>query len=73
MVKEIIFVLDKEIGVLFTNVNGWTKEMYFVFWNDGVTKYDLHDWNRFHEKMGKSDTLTENEIQKQKILLNTEI
>ena len=73
MAKEIKFEIVKEIGILSESTKGWTKELNLVYWNNGVPKYDLRDWNPDHEKMGKGITLTEDEVRKLKELLNLEI
>ncbi len=49
------------------------KELNLVSWNDSASKYDLRDWDSNQEKMGKGVTLTEDEIQKLKMLLNAEV
>ena len=73
MSKEIKFEIKKEIGVLSESAKGWRKELNLVSWNGADPKYDLRDWAPEHEKMGKGVTLTEDEAQKLKELLNTEI
>lgn len=67
------FELTKEIGVLSESAKGWRKELNLISWNDATPKYDLRDWAPDHEKMGKGVTLSEEEIQKLKELLDTEI
>lgn len=69
MAKEIKYEITKEIGVLSENAKGWRKELNMVSWNDAEPKYDLRDWAPEHEKMGKGVTMTEEEFQKLKELI----
>lgn len=61
----------QEIGVLSESEKGWKKELNFVSWNEREPKYDLRDWSENHEKMGKGITLSKDEIEKLKNILNT--
>jgi len=70
--SDIKYVIEKEIGVISESPKGWTKELNKISWNGGVAKYDLRDWAPNREKMGKGITLTEEEVQKLKSLLNQE-
>ena len=38
-------------------------------WNDREPKYDLRDWSENHERMGKGVTLTKEEVEKLKEIL----
>ncbi len=67
------YEITKEIGVLSESAKGWRKELNLVSWNGAEPKYDLRDWAPEHEKMGKGVTLTEDEVQKLKELLDSEI
>ncbi len=73
MTKEIKFEIKRRIGVLSESAKGWKKELNIVSWNDSAPKYDLRDWDPDHQKMGKGITLTEDEIDVLKELLNSEI
>lgn len=70
MAKEITYEIQKEIGVLSENAKGWRKELNLVSWNGAEAKYDLRDWAPEHEKMGKGVTLTANEAERLKELLD---
>lgn len=72
MAKDIKFEIKKEIGVLSESEKGWTKELNLISWNGATPKYDLRDWSPDHEKMGKGVTLTEEELNKLKELLESE-
>ena len=65
-----IAVFEK-IAVLSTTDKGWSKELNLVSWNEREPKYDLRDWSENHEKMGKGITLSKDEVDKLKSILNT--
>lgn len=73
MPNDIKFEIKKEIGVLSESTKGWRKELNLVSWNGAEPKYDLRDWAPEHEKMGKGITMTADELQKLKELLQNEI
>lgn len=68
---DIKYDILEEIGVLSENSKGWRKELNMVSWNGAAPKYDLRDWSPEHEKMGKGVTLTEEEVEKLKGILNS--
>ena len=68
--KDFKYEIVKEIGVLSEGSKGWRKELNLVSWNGAEPKYDLRDWAPEHEKMGKGITLTEEEAEKLKQLLD---
>ncbi len=67
---EIKFEIIKNIGALTESSKGWTKELNLISWNGRDPKYDIRDWDPEHQKMGKGVTLTEEELQKLKELLD---
>ena len=69
---ELKFEITKNIGVLSESARGWTKELNMVSWNECEPKYDLREWNPDHTRMGKGITLTEEEVETLKKLLNGE-
>ena len=69
---ELKFEITKNIGVLSESARGWTKELIMVSWNEREPKYDLREWNPDHTRMGKGITLTEEEVETLKKLLNGE-
>lgn len=68
---EIKFEIIEHIGVISESAKGWTKELNLVGWNGKQPKYDLRDWAPNKEKMGKGITLTEEELNALKRLLNS--
>ena len=69
---ELKFEITERIGVLSENAKGWTKELNKVSWNERVPKYDLREWNPDHSRMGKGITLTDEEVETLKAILNGE-
>ena len=64
--------ITERIGVLSENAKGWTKELNKVSWNEREPKYDLREWNPDHSRMGKGITLTDEEVETLKAILNGE-
>lgn len=69
---ELKFEITERIGVLSENAKGWTKELNKVSWNEREPKYDLREWNPDHSRMGKGITLTDEEVETFKAILNGE-
>ena len=69
---ELKFEITERIGVLSENAKGWTKELNKVSWNEREPKYDLREWNPDHSRMGKGITLTDEEVEPLKAILNGE-
>ncbi|MBQ7187541.1 MAG: YdbC family protein [Ruminococcus sp.] len=69
---ELKFEITKSLGVLSENAKGWTKELNMVSWNEHEPKYDIREWSPDHTRMGKGVTLTEEEINSLRALLNGE-
>lgn len=60
---EFSFEILKEIGVISTSKNGWSREVNVVSWNENTPKIDIRDWSPDHVKMGKGITLTDDEAE----------
>lgn len=69
---ELKFEITKSFGVLSENARGWTKELNMVSWGDHEPKYDIREWNPDHTRMGKGVTLSEEEVNNLRALLNGE-
>lgn len=70
ILANIEYEIIEEIGVLSENARGWRKELNKVSWNGRPPKYDIRDWSEDHEKMGKRITLTDEEAEALKKLLD---
>ena len=68
---EIKYEIVKKIGVLSTSGKGWTKELNLVRWNDRDPKYDIREWSPDGQTMGKGVTLTKEELETLKGLIET--
>ncbi|WP_462413200.1 YdbC family protein [Neobacillus sp. Marseille-QA0830] len=68
---EIKYEIHQTIAVLSESSKGWRKELNLISWNGREPKYDVRDWSDNHEKMGKGVTLTREEVQKLKEVLNS--
>ncbi len=66
---DIQYEIIEQIGILSESSKGWTKELNLISWNGRDAKYDLRDWAPNHEKMGKGITLSAEEIEKLRDLL----
>ena len=51
--RDVTFEIIEEIGIISTQDTGWTKEINLVRWNGGMAKYDIRDWDPYHEKMSR--------------------
>lgn len=69
---ELKFEIVENLGILSENAKGWTKELNKVSWNDREPKYDLREWNPDHTRMGKGVTLTDEEVDMLRRILNGE-
>ena len=68
--KELDFNVIETVGVLSENTkSGWKKELNLVSWNGNEPKYEIRDWSPDHTKMGKGVTLTDEEIENLKSLI----
>ncbi|ATO55662.1 MAG: YdbC family protein [Loigolactobacillus coryniformis] len=71
MAAPLEFTIEETIGVLSTSKSGWTRELNLVSWNGRPAKFDLRDWSPDHSKMGKGLTLTNEEIEQLRQLLDS--
>ena len=67
---DFTYDIVEEICVLSENAKGWRKELNKISWNGAAPKYNIRDWAPEHEKMGKGVTLTEEEFNKLKNVIN---
>ena len=69
MAADFKYDIVEEIGVLSENAKGWRKELNLISWNGATPKYDIREWAPDHEKMGKGVTLTKEELETLKKLM----
>ncbi|MBS7310660.1 MAG: YdbC family protein [Treponema sp.] len=70
MADDFSYTIEQNLGVIATQKSGWTLELNLVSWGGRPAKYDLRPWSPDHEKMGKGLTLTKEELDSLKALLN---
>lgn len=68
--SEIKYEIKETIGVLSTSAKGWQKELNLISWNDAAPKYDIREWSPNHEKMGKGITLSNEEFDRLRAVIN---
>ena len=69
MAGDFRYDIVEKIGVLSENAKGWRKELNLISWNGATPKYDIREWAPDHEKMGKGVTLTKEELETLKKLI----
>lgn len=69
---ELKFEIKETLGILSENAKGWTKELNLISWNDRDPKYDIREWNPDHTRMGKGVTLSTEEFENLRKLINSE-
>ena len=69
---ELKYEIKENIGVLSENAKGWTKELNLISWNDREPRYDIREWNPDHTRMGKGVTLSAEEYENLRKLINGE-
>lgn len=70
---ELTYEITETLGVLSENAKRWTKELNLVSWNGREPKYDIREWSPDHTRMGKGVTLTNEEFDMLKAIINGEI
>ncbi|MCM3729482.1 YdbC family protein [Neobacillus cucumis] len=68
---DIKYEITQKIAVLSESAKGWKRELNLISWNGREPKYDIRDWSEDHEKMGKGITLSKEELDKLKEILNS--
>lgn len=71
MADDFSFTIEKSIGLVAEGKGGWNLELNLVSWGGRPAKYDIRSWSPDHQKMGKGVTLTKEELESLKNLLNT--
>ena len=66
---EFKYEITQELGILSEGKSGWTRELNLISWNGAEPKFDIRDWAPGHEKMGKGISLSADEIEKLKSIL----
>mgnify|MGYP000395822328 CR=1 FL=1 len=67
---EFKYEITQELGVI--SEGKYNIELNMVSWNDREPKYDIRSWAPDHSRMGKGITLTDEEVETLKAILNGE-
>ena len=67
--EEVKFNIKENLGTISTTPSGWVKELNLISWNGGEPKYDIRQWAPDHAKVGKGLSLSREEAEELKILL----
>ncbi len=59
---EFKYEITERIAVLSQNPNGWERQLNLVSWNEREPKYDIRDWSPDGNKMGKGISMTAEEL-----------
>lgn len=70
---ELTYEIKECLGVLSENPKGWTKELNLISWNGRDPKYDIREWSPDHTRMGKGVTLSDEEFETLKAIINGEV
>ncbi len=70
MADDFSFEITQSIGTIAEGKGGWNLELNLVSWGGRPAKYDIRSWSPDHQKMGKGVTLTKEELESLKKLLN---
>lgn len=70
MKKEIKAEVVEHIGVI-SERSGWKKEINRISWNGREPKLDIREWNEDHSECHKGITITDEEANTLKIILNS--
>ncbi len=70
MADDFSFEITQSIGTIAEGKGGWNLELNLVSWGGRPAKYDIRSWSPDHQKMGKGITLTKEELESLKKLLN---
>ena len=68
--SEVNYVITKHIGILSKSAKSWTKELNLISWNNREPKYDIREWAPERAKMSKGITLSVEELNELKRLLD---
>ena len=63
------FQIVEHIGVL-SETKGWIKELNIVSWNNGPARFEIREWDDFHDYMKKGLTFTKGELMELRNILN---
>ena len=69
VMSEFKYEIIHSLGILSEGKSGWTRELNLISWNGAEPKFDIRDWAPEHEKMGKGISLSADEVEKLRAIL----
>ena len=70
--RPLEFEIVRQVGVLSEKSKGWKKELNLISWGGREPTYDLRDWSEDRRRMGKGVTLTAEELDALKKIIDEE-
>ena len=67
---QLNFNIEDVCGTLSENKDGWRKELTYISWNNRAPKFVLRSWDPDYQAMTKGITLTKEELEKLRDVLN---
>lgn len=67
--REVKFQIIEHIGIL-SETKGWKKELNIVSWNNGPARFEIREWDDFHDYMRKGLAFTKGELMELRNILN---
>ena len=64
------FDIKQSLGSISESAKGWKREVNVMTWNNKKPKVDIREWDENHEQMGKGITLSKEELNQLKEILN---
>jgi len=60
---KFIYEIFETVAVLSEGKKGWQKELNLISWNGREPVYDIWEWAKDHQKLGKGVTFKQSELQ----------
>ena len=70
MGRDFTYEIKKTLATVKSDSDGWNLELNLISWSGRKPSYDLRKWSDNHEKMGKGISLSEEELETLRELLN---
>lgn len=60
--NNITFEIKEHLGIISKHDKGWNKEINLISWNGQAPKYDVREWDEYHERMSRGITMFPDEM-----------
>lgn len=71
--QNIKFEILNDLGTISEGTKGWSKKFTRIIWNEDEPKYDIRAWDSEFKRMGKGITLSKEELEILKKLIDKEL